>query len=79
MLSQEIKLSSLSDFIESLIKCVKKASTVETSNSKSDFKEVQRWDRRVMTGAVITEYCNMSLHGLTEHKKMERFNCPGSL
>jgi len=27
-----------------------------------------------MTGAVITEYCNMSLHGLTEHKKMERFS-----
>lgn len=24
-----------------------------------------------MTGAVITEYCNMSLHGLTEHKKMK--------
>ncbi len=29
--------------------------------------------------AVITEYCNMSLHGLTEHKKMKIFICLGSL
>lgn len=30
--------------------------------------------RRVITGTVATEYCNMSLHDLTEHKKMTRNN-----